>query len=266
MADILHYCFIYATKMPLLHPKKKFMPEDILGKALLDYQKGSYTEDIKTFSSLDEEDVIPLPYLFRDFDAMPPLEQKALQLCHGTILDVGSGAGSHSLYLQQKGFEVTALDASLGAIETCRLRGVEHAVHTSIEAHMGKNYDTLLLLMNGIGLAGTLPELGNFLAHLKELLQPNGQLLLDSSDIIYMFEEENDASNNNSDILPPSEYYYGEVEFTMAYKNEKSEPFSWLYVDFNTLSRIAHAQNLSCELICKGEHYDYLARLQVLRY
>ena len=70
---------------------------DIFGNALLDYQNGHYTEDIITFSSLDEKDVIPLPYLFRDFDTMPLLEQKALELCNGEILDIGCGAGSHSL-------------------------------------------------------------------------------------------------------------------------------------------------------------------------
>ena len=239
------------------------MVTDILGEALLEYQKGNYSEDITTFSSLDEADVIPLPYLFRDFDAMPAIERKALQLCQGTILDVGAGAGSHSLYLQQKGFEVTALDASTGAVETCRLRGIKSVAHSTIEAFEGKKYDTLLLLMNGIGLAGSLPQLGDFLAHLKTLLEPNGQLLVDSSDIIYMFEEEENTTEGYQDALVDAETYYGEVEFTMAFKGRIGEPFSWLYVDFNTLSRIANEQNLSCELICEGEHYDYLVKMML---
>jgi len=238
------------------------MSKDILGHALLDFQKGRYFEDIKTFSSLEEEDVIPLPYLFRTFDEMPLLEKKALQLCQGSVLDVGAGAGSHSLYLQKKGFEVTALDASQGAIETCRLRGIQHTAQTTIETFSGKKYDTLLLLMNGIGLAGTLQNLGDFLAHLKKLLRPGGQLILDSSNIIYMFEEE--VAGDDHDALATSESYYGEVAFTMCYEGVQSEPFSWLYVDFETLSKVAKQQNLSCELICKGEHYDYLARLRAL--
>ena len=68
----------------------------------MDYHHGNYTEDIKTYSSLDEEDVIPLPYLFRDFDEMPKLEQKALELAHGKVLDIGCGAGNHTLYLQPR--------------------------------------------------------------------------------------------------------------------------------------------------------------------
>ncbi|QCX01003.1 methyltransferase domain-containing protein [Aggregatimonas sangjinii] len=242
------------------------MASDVWGKALLDYQHGKYTEDIKTFSSLDEDDVIPLPYLFRVFDEMPVLEQKALKLCRGNVLDIGAGSGSHSLYLQEKGLEVTALDASKGAIATCRLRGVENIRHTTIEAFEGEKFDTLLLLMNGIGLAGSITHLGDFLSGLTKLLQPSGQILVDSSDIIYMFEDEENSGKGYNASLDTFENYYGEVEFTMSYKGEQSAPFSWLYADFDTLSRIAQGQNLACELICEGEHYDYLARLEVLQH
>jgi len=230
---------------------------DVFGDAILDYQKGLYTEDIITYSSLDEEDIMPLPYLFRDFESMPTLEQKALQLCKGTILDIGCGAGSHSLHLQKKGFTVMALDSSAGAIETCRLRGITNFVQTDIANYQGIKYDTLLLLMNGIGLAGSLENLPEFLSHLKKLLKPNGQILLDSSDIIYMFDEDEDGGrwvDGNRD-------YYGEVSFVMHYKEKKSLPFSWLYVDQNTLKMIAESLQLDCEIVSLGEHYDYLARL-----
>ena len=236
------------------------MATDILGKALLDYQSGNYSEDIKTYSSFDEEDIIPLPYLFRSYDDMPTLEQKAMQLCKGTVLDIGCGAGSHSLYLQKKHFEVTALDSSLCAIATCKARGLTETVNIPIAAYSEKKYDTLLLLMNGIGLAGTLSYLGDFLEHLKLLLKKDGQILLDSSDLIYMFEQDDDGGY----LIPASETYYGEVSFKISYKGQHSDLFPWLYLDFNTLSRAAELQNLRCELIGEGEHYDYLARLTVL--
>ena len=232
---------------------------DVLGNALLDYQNGHYTEDIVTFSSLNEKDVIPLPYLFRAFRTMPPLEQKAMEMCKGKILDIGSGAGSHSLYLQKKGCTITALDNSKGAVQTCKLRGVENVIHTDIYNFKEQKFNTLLLLMNGIGLAGKLKNLNRFFSHLKSLLKTNGQILLDSSDIIYMFEEDMDGGY----WIPDTNAYYGEVEFTMQYKGEKSSPFYWLYVDYNTLQRAANANNLTCELLFEGEHYDYLARLTV---
>ncbi len=229
------------------------MATDIFGKALIDYQNGNYTEDIRTFSSLEEEDKMPLPYLFRTYEEMPLLEQKALARSSGTVLDIGCGAGSHSLYLQNQGFDVTALDSSAGAIETCLLRGVLQTILGDIHSYNTKKFDTLLLLMNGIGIVGQYENLNSFLAQLKQLLRPKGQILVDSSDIIYMFEEEGDEL--------PATHYYGEVQFQMEYKGQKSAPFSWLYLKFEDLKRAAEAQNLKCELIAKGEHYDYLARL-----
>ena len=237
------------------------MAKDILGKAVLDYQTGNYSEDIKTYSSLDEEDMIPIPYLFRDFKKMPALEQKALKLCKGNILDIGCGAGSHSLYLQKKGFDVTALDQSPGAIETCKLRGIEHTVLQGIQDFKLQKYDTLLMLMNGIGIVGKLKNIDQFLSHLKSLLKPKGQILLDSSDIIYMYDEDEDGGY----WIPDDQNYYGEVTFEMEYRGERSEPLDWLYLDYNTLQRAANANNLTCELVSKGKHYDYLAKLTIIR-
>ena len=230
---------------------------DVLGRAVMDYQQGNYTEDIKTFSSLDEEDVIPVPYLFREFKDMPKIEQKALKLAGGKVLDSGCGAGSHALYLQNKGLEVTALDNSEGCIAVTKERGVQKAVLSNILDYSEEPFDTLLLLMNGIGLAGTLGGLTAFLRHLASLLKQNGQILLDSSDIIYMFDEDEDGGY----WIPDNGKYYGEVTFSMQYKDLKSEPFDWIYLDYNTLQNACWANGLECELIILGEHYDYLAKL-----
>jgi SAM-dependent methyltransferase len=230
---------------------------DILGTALLDYQNGNYSEDIITYSSLLEDDVLPIPYMFRGFKEMPKLEQKALQLCKGNVLDVGCGAGSHGLYLQEKGLAVIGLDASKGAIEVSTLRGLKNTVHSELLKYEGEQFDTILILMNGVGLAGTLDGLEPFFSKLKSLLKEDGQILLDSSDIIYMFEDDEDGGY----WIPDNVNYYGEVSFEMEYKKEKSTSFPWLYVDYNTLQRAANYSNLTCELVMEGEHYDYLARL-----
>ncbi|WP_157491661.1 class I SAM-dependent methyltransferase [Maribacter thermophilus] len=233
------------------------MQIDILGKALLDYHRGNYTEDIKTYSSLEEEDSLPLPYLFRDHEQMPVLEQKALQLCKGSVLDIGCGAGSHSLYLQEKGYDVTGLDQSKGAIKVCQERGLRQTIHNNLLDIEEKRFDTLLLMMNGIGIVGLLGNMDLYLNKMKSILKPNGQILLDSSDILYMFESDDDGGY----WVPDNVNYYGEVTFYMEYKSEKAPPFNWLYLDFNTLKRAASYHGFNCELISNGQHNDYLAKL-----
>ena len=230
---------------------------DIFGQALLDYVKGNYSEDITTYISLGEEDTLSLPYLFRDYDHMPALEKAALDLSRGKVLDIGCGAGSHSLYLQENGLNVTALDISPGAIECCKLRGLINAEICDIWEYSGMKFDTILLLMHGIGVAGNLGRLDDFLIHIKSLMEPGGQVLLDSSDIIYMFDKDDDGGY----WVPGDVAYYGDVSFITEYKGVKSPPFPWLYLDFRTLTKTANKNKLTCELVSQGEHYDYLARL-----
>jgi len=238
------------------------MEVDIFGKALMDYQTGQSAPDIITYSSLEEEDRIPVSYLFRDYSKMPRLEQQALNQCRGEILDIGCGAGSHSLYLQNKGFNVSSLDASAGAIETCKLRGIKNTVLSNLYDYQSKKFDTILLLMNGIGLAKNLANIDHFLHHLKSLLKPKGQILLDSTDIIYMYETDNDGGY----WMPQDVDYYGDTLFSLAYKDLRSSVFPWLYLDFNTLQRASQANGLLCSLVSTGDHYDYLAKLYCSTY
>lgn len=230
--------------------------KDLFGKAILDYQTNNSPEDILTETNISEADEMEVAYLFRDFNSMPKLEQKALQLAKGKILDVGCGAGSHSLYLQEKGLEVTAIDISLSAIKACELRGIKNAKVQNVLDLENEKFDTILLLMNGTGIFGTLAATATYLKQLKSLLAPNGQIVIDSSDIIYMFDDAEDGSK-----WIPAEGYYGELTFTISYKKETEVPFPWLYLDYNTLQNAAHANGLECELILDGEHFDYLARL-----
>ena len=229
--------------------------KDLFGKALLDYQNGNYTEDLITSTSISDDDTLPLPYLFRNYNDMPKLEQKALQLTKGTILDVGCGSGSHSLYLQDKGFNIKAIDISEGAIEVAKERGVKHSEVLDV-LNETDTFDTILLLMNGTGIFQDIENVATYLTHLKTLLNPSGQILIDSSDIKYMYEDEDggvwqDANNA----------YYGELDYFLSYKGEQETPMKWLYLDFNTLLTACTSVGLKCELVLEGEHFDYLAKL-----
>lgn len=232
------------------------MQKDILGEAMLDFFNGNYTEDILTETNISEEDALPLPYLFRSFEEMPLIEQKALTLAKGKVLDAGCGAGSHALFLQKKGLDVTAIDLSPGAIEVCKLRGVQNVKVADLLC-ITEKYDTILLLMNGTGIFQNLENAPHFLKHLKSLLNPNGQILIDSSDLIYMFDVEDDGGI----WVSTEREYYGELTFKMSYKGETSPQFEWLYLDFERLKELSIQVGLKCELVEEGDHYDYLAKL-----
>ncbi len=231
--------------------------KDLFGKAILDYQTHNSPEDLITETSISEADEMSVAYLFRGYEEMPQLEQKALQLAIGKVLDVGCGAGSHALYLQEKGFDVTAIDISANAIKACELRGLKKAKVQDIMQLDGEKFDTILLLMNGAGMCGRLKNLPNFLQKLKSLLTDTGQILVDSSDIIYMFDEDDDGGK----WIPTDVDYYGEVVFDITYKGEKENAFDWMYIDYNTLQNAAFANGFQCEVVLEGEHFDYLAKL-----
>ncbi len=232
--------------------------KDLFGKAILDYQTGNAPENLITETSISEEDEMSVAYLFRDYKEMPEIEKKALSLAKGRMLDVGCGAGSHSLYLQnEKHLDILAIDISPNAIEACRLRGVKNTACINVLDLENEKFDTIILLMNGTGIFGKLKDISTYLQKLKSLLNEGGQILIDSSDIIYMFDEDEDGGK----WIPSDIDYYGEVTFTVKYKGETEEPFDWLYLDYNTLQNAAHANGLNCELIMEGDHYDYLARL-----
>ena len=235
----------------------KQLTNDLIGTALLEFHNGRSWENIITVSSVAGEDELPIPYLFRSYAEMPLLEQKALDMARGRVLDLGCGAGSHSLHLQDQGLEVHAMDISPGAVATCSLRGVTRAQVMDLWQLGEGSYDTLLALMNGVGLCGTLNRLPEFLNILKRQLAPEGRILMDSSDIVYMFE------NDQGDYeLPADLTYYGETSFHMTYKNLRSPTFPWLYIDFDLLKQYAGQAGLTCTLVQEGPHYDYLASLQ----
>ncbi|MBP6127137.1 class I SAM-dependent methyltransferase [Flavobacterium sp.] len=234
--------------------------KDLFGKAILDYQTNNSPEDLVTETSISEADEMPVSYLFRTYNEMPELEQKALQLAKGSVLDVGCGAGSHTLALQnERKLDVTAIDISENAVKACQLRGIENVkVANILDLDVKNKFDTILLLMNGTGIFGTLKETDKYLQKLKSLLKDEGQILIDSSDLIYMYDQDEDGA-----YCIPAEGYYGELTFTVQYKGDTEDTFPWLYLDYNTLQNAAIANGLKCELLLEGEHFDYLAKLSI---
>jgi SAM-dependent methyltransferase len=229
---------------------------DPIGQAIYDYYENGQAPYIIVNTNYTEGETLPPSYFFREFKNMPDIEKKALQLCRGKVLDIGAGAGSHALYLQKKNIDVTAMEKSEMAAKVMEKRGMEKIVKADLYNFSYMAFDTLLVLMNGTGIGGTLDGLKKMLLHLKTLLKSGGQLLIDSSDIKYLFEE-NDGSFW---IDLNSTKYYGEMEYELTYKNLTST-FNWLFVDYKTLHSVCNSCGLKSKLIMEGKHHDYLANI-----
>lgn len=232
---------------------RKSSPKDIFGLALESYYTNQDTTSIKVHNKDFYDDEIPVDYLFRSYEEMPELEQIALDLCKGKVLDVGCCAGSHSLELKAKGLEVVPIDISPKSIEVCKKRGLKEAECSNFFELDNEKFDTILLLMNGIGIAQSIDNLTFFFEKLKSLMHQNSQVLLDSSDLIFLYEDE----------LTELDNYYGEMTYTISYKQSISDAFPWLYLDFDLLKKEASKRGFLCELIFHDGHFGFLAKLKL---
>lgn len=237
---------------------------DPMGAAIYDFHKNGVAGILKVYSSEFDDDEIPVRDLFRTVEDMPVLERLALEMAEGEILDVGAGSGCHSLALKAMGKKVKAIDISPLSVKVMKERGLDAAQVNFYDPSFSERFDTVLMLMNGTGIIGTLDNIPSFFARLKDMLRPGGSVLIDSSDLRYLFEEE-----DGSLMIDLADDYYGQLDYQMEYigatdknlEGIKGEPFDWLYLDFDSLAFYAEESGFNAELVAEGEHYDYLARL-----
>lgn len=236
----------------LILPENK----DPMGTAIYDFFKYGKAARLRVFSSQFDEDEIPVATLFRSYNEMPPIEQTALRLSTGKILDVGAGSGCHTLALREMGKDATAIDISPLSVKVMKERGLNAMPVNLFDPLFCESFDTILMLMNGSGIIGKLEYLGDFFQRMKLLLRHGGCVLMDSSDLKYLFEEE-----DGSYLIDLAGDYYGEIDFRMQYKQVKGDTFDWLYIDFDTLSLYAAQYGFKAEMVEEGSHYAYLAKL-----
>ena len=232
--------------------------QDPIGHAIYNFHHHSDETSVKVNTNITDGDELPVAYLFRTYDEMPLLEKKAMNIVKGTVLDVGAGAGAHSLYLQNQGFDVTSMDISELSCKVMVDLGLKNVVCKDIWTFESDPFDTVLLMMNGIGLVKDLDGLGAFFEYIKSYVNPGGQVILDSSDIKFMFEDDEggfwiDLNSN----------YYGELEYNLEYKNIKADPLPWLFVDFEKLREAAIKNGWKVELLYEDDHFHYLAKLTI---
>jgi SAM-dependent methyltransferase len=222
------------------------------------YHQGHHDAVIVVYDDF-ERDEVPVSYFFRGPAQFPPVEQLALECCRGRVLDVGAGSGCHSLELQARGFQVTAIEILPALVDILRDRGVRDVRMTTWMDLDGEPFDTVLMMMNGLGLVETLSGLRRFLREGRRLVREDGQVLADSTDVRVRM----DAEAGRTGILKRGDgRYVGELHFQLEFAGRKGGPFRQLYVDAETLGRYARSEGWGCDIICAPDQYgNYLARL-----
>lgn len=228
--------------------------KDPLGSMMLDYLGGIQDAYVVVDSTTLEMSTMRGETMFRKYPEMNALEQKALQLCEGKVLDVGAGSGCHSLFLQEHNMDVDALEISPGCIQAMIERKVRNPIHQNLFSLEKGRYRTILMLMNGLGICGSLDGFNLFLQHIRSLLVEGGQVIADSTDLTPLFEGTEEQPSSSAP-------YWGETEFVIRYQNVVSDPFRWLYIDFNTAQSLAEYNGLQCQQIMTGKGNQYLLRI-----
>lgn len=233
---------------------KELIAKDPIGAAIKDYWENGTAPLIDVVINNERDDPMPPSIFFRNFQHMKGYERMALKMCKGSVLDVGAAAGCHSLILQKRNLDVTALEKSKWACEVMTARGVKRILNENIFNLKGIEYNTILLLMNGLGMGGDEKGTLKLLKHLKKLLAPKGMIIGDSTDILY-------STMKAEEVFEEGENYYGQVEFKLSYKKVKGEPFNWIYLDPALLADLADKAGLTCNIIYRDDNFHYLAKL-----
>lgn len=228
------------------------------GRALLDFYDGDTSAEILVHGDDGETEVVPIRVFFRGPSEFSALEEAALDLCRGRVLDAGAGAGCHTLVLQEQDCSVCAIDIAPEAVEVMRRRGVKEARCADVFHFREGPFDTLLLMMNGIGVVEDLAGLDRFLADAHRLLTPEGQILLDSYD---PEGDEDPGKKPRPQAGSSADRYIGEMRFRLEYKGKKGPPLWWLFLDAKLLAERAMKAGWSCDVIWREEEGHYLARL-----
>lgn len=224
---------------------------DILGEAMLEFLKSGTVHRLLAHTSYGPDETYFLDYFFRDLDDMPDLERYAVTLCSGKILEIGAGAGSHALLLLQEGKDIVVMDNSAGCINVLLKRGLYKVQHMDIFNLQTGGYNTLLLLMNGIGITGNLGGLVRFLKKAEDITASKAQIIFDSTDVSYAIKKESRAR----------EGYVGEIKYQFEYRGIRGPWFDWLYIDQEKLFELCDQTPWMPQVLFEDGRGHYLARL-----
>ncbi len=225
---------------------------ELHGQALLDYING----DEEAYYILRRDDGIAYhPICVKQFfypEGLPALDRIAVQRCAGKVLDLGAGAGSHSLAIQDRGLDVISVDISAKAVEVMSRRGCKNAKVGDIFDSYSEPFDTVFVILN-IGIVQNLDGLARFLKHLDALMSDNGRLITDSID---PRNPEDESYRKYTQAKVAKGCYLGERTLRIEYKNRISDWFEWAHIDPETLRQYVHKAGYSMERLgSDGKRY-----------
>lgn len=229
------------------------MPEmELHGQAMLDYLNGKR----EAFCLLRRDDGIAYPpiYAERFFypEGLSGLDKLAVEYCRGQVLDIGAGAGSHSLAMQEHGLQVTSVDISVKAVRVMKERGCLDARIGHVFDTYAEKFDTVFVILN-IGIVQNLGGLTKFLKHLDLIMADGGQLITDSID---PRNSEDELYRKYTEDKAAKGCYLGERTLRFEYRDQTSDWFEWVHIDPETLHQyVARAGFSMKHLGSDGKRY-----------
>ncbi len=233
----------------------------LYGEAILDYFNGNFQTPLIVVDELGRRKEVPVNLFFREFGEFPEMEKKAVELCSGKVLDIAAAAGRHSLALQQRGLIVCAVDIIPSCVQVMKMRGVHEAYCTDILEFQGGPFDTLLGVMNGLTIVERLERLPAFLKHIRRLIGPDGQYLVDSADLRCSVDSQMQGLLKTKTDAGD---YFGELTAHIEYRNKKGTTLRELFVDPETLRDHAFEAGWKCDIVMQQNNGRYLAQLAPL--
>jgi SAM-dependent methyltransferase len=228
------------------------------GTALLAYFQGDTGAKLLVRRDDGQEAPLPVSHFFREPSQFTAIEKAAIERCAGHVLDAGAGTGIHSLILQQKGLQVTAIDIIPAAVEIMARRGVKDVRCADLFDYEDARFDTILMMGHGIGLVETIAGLDRFLIHVHKLLSDEGWVLLDSLDVRVTEDPSNLAYQHANQ---QAGRYIGEIRMQFEFQGQKGPFCGWLHIDSAILNEHAANAGWKCEVIMAEENGNYLAQL-----
>jgi SAM-dependent methyltransferase len=224
---------------------------DVFGEALHNYYFHGEASRVLLHNTYGEPERYSLKAYFKSESDLSDLEIFCMDQCRGKILDIGSGTGTHTLYLQNRGHDVHALEISDYCVSIMKDRGVKNIINKDIFDFDGDKYDTLLLLMNGIGISGNLDGFRKLLHKFSILLNPGGRVLFDSTDVTYLYHK----------VPVPLDHYFGELSFQFEYNGKFGRWFDWLYIDSHKIKSTVDNQIWNSNVIFEDGQDSFLMML-----